>query len=616
MTDNRDILAALGLDKNALIGPSVAAPSYPNPNPLKTSSRKASVSSKNRDTAAYQLEDDAEDTDEDDDVEKPRAEVAKTKTVSRPSLGTRSSVRNAGKEVIDYSGDNFKNAHSLPTVVSRKRKSRAAGGDADIVFDNLEDGELPRHKLGKRTQNPKTFGHIPGVVVGTMWELRMHCSTAGVHAPPVSGIAGSQQTGAWSIALSGGYEDDIDLGYGFTFTGAGGRDLRGTKEKPKNLRTAPQSCDQSWNNPLNAALKKSSETHKPVRVIRGYKLQSKYAPVEGYRYDGLYTVEKAWMERGINKRGYKVCKFAFKASPSLRVAGQPPLPERDLDAERRGDSTDAETDDVVLKWTLYVVVVLFCGINPGIKSAKTGHHFAHPTNQFYRALHQSGLTKELLLPSEDWTMPDRYNYGLTNIVVRPSISSTELTKAEKVASVPTFLGKVSQLRPRIVCFIGREVADAVETAIRQHTRKHGVSSPRKKPVPTPDASIKTESSNAHSSATAEDWITTSAPDLSQDSIVVTAEAGFTSPLATTAPGFRMMSYKIVHDSANAEGNGSIVTETLFFTAPSTSGLVTAYRLEDRVQLFRLLLIEKRAVANGTRTTTGFKPIPPTLYTLE
>ncbi|KAG8886594.1 hypothetical protein FRB97_000013 [Tulasnella sp. 331] len=278
------------------------------------------------------------------------------------------------------------------------------------------------------------------------------------------------------------------------------------------------------------------------------------------------------------------------------------------------DNVKPELD--ILKWTLYVVVVLFCGINPGIKSAKTGHHFAHPTNQFYRALHQSGLTKELLLPSEDWTMPDRYNYGLTNIVVRPSISSTELTKAEKVASVPTFLGKVSQLRPRIVCFIGREVADAVETAIRQHTRKHGVSSPRKKPVPTPDASIKTESSNAHSSATAEDWITTSAPDLSQDSIVVTAEAGFTSPLATTAPGFRMMSYKIVHDSANAEGNGSIVTETLFFTAPSTSGLVTAYRLEDRVQLFRLLLIEKRAVANGTRTTTGFKPIPPTLYTLE
>lgn len=39
-------------------------------------------------------------------------------------------------------------------------------------------------------------------------------------------------------------------------------------------------------------LQMSSQTKKPVRVIRGYKLHSEYAPVEGYRYDGLYTVEK------------------------------------------------------------------------------------------------------------------------------------------------------------------------------------------------------------------------------------------------------------------------------------------------------------------------------------
>ena len=39
-------------------------------------------------------------------------------------------------------------------------------------------------------------------------------------------------------------------------------------------------------------LQRSSETRKPVRVIRGYKLHSPYAPAEGYRYDGLYTVEK------------------------------------------------------------------------------------------------------------------------------------------------------------------------------------------------------------------------------------------------------------------------------------------------------------------------------------
>ena len=75
------------------------------------------------------------------------------------------------------------------------------------------------------------------------------------------------------------------------------------------LRTAPQSCDQTFENNFNASLKvhsfslntpfqltngllkRSCETKKPIRVIRGYKLDSVYGPAEGYRYDGLYTVE-------------------------------------------------------------------------------------------------------------------------------------------------------------------------------------------------------------------------------------------------------------------------------------------------------------------------------------
>lgn len=58
------------------------------------------------------------------------------------------------------------------------------------------------------------------------------------------------------------------------------------------LRTAPQSCDQSFEHKLNKTLKASADTKNPVRVIRGFKLPSEYAPKEGYRYDGLYVVEK------------------------------------------------------------------------------------------------------------------------------------------------------------------------------------------------------------------------------------------------------------------------------------------------------------------------------------
>jgi len=182
--------------------------------------------------------------------------------------------------------------------------------------------------MGKRDYDPKTYGAIPDVPVGTWFATRADCSLAAIHAPYVAGIHGDQMFGAYSIALSGGYDDDVDMGEGFTFTGAGGRDLKGTKANPKNLRTGPQSMDQSFDNRLNKALQASVTTKNPVRVIRGYKLQSPYAPKEGYRYDGLYAVEKAWMERGINPEGYKVCKYILK-----RLPGQAPLQTQIADEE-------------------------------------------------------------------------------------------------------------------------------------------------------------------------------------------------------------------------------------------------------------------------------------------
>ncbi|KAI0932237.1 hypothetical protein AcW1_000586 [Taiwanofungus camphoratus] len=225
----------------------------------------------------------------------------------KEGTGLRRSRRNQGKKV-DYTGDSI--GRPVPRLTSygvgMKMKSE------------------PR-SVGKRLYDPKTFGTIPGIPVGTWWQTREECSADAVHAPWVAGISGGPK-GAYSVALSGGYEDDVDLGDAFTFTGSGGRDLKGTKASPKNLRTAPQSCDQLFENPFNSALKKSCETKKPIRVIRGYKLNSPYAPAQGYRYDGLYTVEKAWMERGLNTRGWMVCKFAFK-----RIEGQAPLQLNDGD---------------------------------------------------------------------------------------------------------------------------------------------------------------------------------------------------------------------------------------------------------------------------------------------
>ncbi|XP_070787994.1 E3 ubiquitin-protein ligase UHRF1 [Pituophis catenifer annectens] len=164
------------------------------------------------------------------------------------------------------------------------------------------------------------YGPIPGVPVGTMWKFRVQVSESGVHRPHVAGIHGRSTDGAYSLVLAGGYEDDVDHGNSFTYTGSGGRDLSGNK------RTAEQSCDQKLTK-MNRALalncsasindKEGAEAKdwragKPVRVVRNMKggRYSKYAPTDGNRYDGIYKVVKYWPETG--KSGFLVWRYMLR----------------------------------------------------------------------------------------------------------------------------------------------------------------------------------------------------------------------------------------------------------------------------------------------------------------
>lgn len=200
---------------------------------------------------------------------------------------------------------------------SARLRGKAALDEAGILDGLKEVGEEDECRVRVPKDRPNVYGAIPGVEIGTVWQMRLECSAAGVHRPTVAGIHGGPE-GAYSLALSGGYEDDIDLGECMTFTGEGGRDLKGTKNNPKNLRTAPQSKDQVLVRG-NLALSKSVESALPVRVIRGYKSRSAYAPEEGYRYDGLYQVERYWYTVGMS--GFGVYKFVL-----TRLKHQPPPP--------------------------------------------------------------------------------------------------------------------------------------------------------------------------------------------------------------------------------------------------------------------------------------------------
>lgn len=73
--------------------------------------------------------------------------------------------------------------------------------------------------------------------------------------------------------------------------------------------------------------------------------------------------------------------------------------------------------------------VLFCGINPGLLSAATGHHFARPGNRFWPALHASGFTPRRLLPQEEQELLS-YGLGITNVVARATARADELSREE------------------------------------------------------------------------------------------------------------------------------------------------------------------------------------------
>ncbi|GFY60864.1 e3 ubiquitin-protein ligase UHRF1 [Trichonephila inaurata madagascariensis] len=205
-----------------------------------------------------------------------------------------------------------------------RRSKRLLGQEPKKFFQEEIEEEEDIHET-KPTKLPiekikreNVFGAIPGVAVGTEFATRIEASHAGIHRPTVAGIHGNPALGCYSLALSGGYEDDVDLGDSFIYTGEGGRDLKGTKTNPKNLRTAPQSKDQILERG-NLALSKNVENNLPVRVLRGYKLKSKFAPLEGYRYDGLYNVVDYYLTQGLS--GFQVYKFRME-----RIKDQEPAP--------------------------------------------------------------------------------------------------------------------------------------------------------------------------------------------------------------------------------------------------------------------------------------------------
>ncbi|KAI6025543.1 uracil-DNA glycosylase-like protein [Pisolithus marmoratus] len=262
----------------------------------------------------------------------------------------------------------------------------------------------------------------------------------------------------------------------------------------------------------------------------------------------------------------------YKVQEGDLIAAASPKPRRPNKKPKRG-YTDPEVYAHFHPLQDYLqenLDVIFCGINPGYMSAQTGHHFANPTNHFWRCLYRSGLTSILLSPSEDYSLPERYNLGLTNIVDRPSAEAAETSISEMKAAVPVLLGKISRYRPRFVCFVGMGIWTVVRKALLRMQRSPG--------------------SSATGSQVEGNGEQKARKDLQGDERGSQQEKDY--------PG--LQSYKLVHPA----GAGKLTSETFLFVVPSTSGRVVRYQVRkfsDKISYFSELheLLRKPQSAIGT-----------------
>jgi TDG/mug DNA glycosylase family protein len=99
------------------------------------------------------------------------------------------------------------------------------------------------------------------------------------------------------------------------------------------------------------------------------------------------------------------------------------------------------------------VRVILVGINPGVMSAVTGHHFAGPTNRFWGLLYESGIVPEPITHEDDVRLPE-WKIGMTNLVARPSPGIDVLEPQEYLDGWKILEKKIARYKPAIVAFVG------------------------------------------------------------------------------------------------------------------------------------------------------------------
>lgn len=104
--------------------------------------------------------------------------------------------------------------------------------------------------------------------------------------------------------------------------------------------------------------------------------------------------------------------------------------------------------------------VVFCGLNPGLSAAASGHHFVGRNNRFWKTVHLAGFTPELVKPINDRKIL-QYGCGLTTAVSRPTVRADEVCRQEFRASYDALYRKIARFLPAHLAFLGKAAYAAI-----------------------------------------------------------------------------------------------------------------------------------------------------------
>jgi TDG/mug DNA glycosylase family protein len=121
--------------------------------------------------------------------------------------------------------------------------------------------------------------------------------------------------------------------------------------------------------------------------------------------------------------------------------------------------------------------VLFVGINPGVRSAITGHHFAGYSNRFWKLLNDSRLVPKVMTYEDDERLPD-WGLGITNLIARPSAGIDDLLPVEYIEGWKVLDRKIRRYHPEVVALVGvtlyRAILPQLDCVKPAHTRQNAV----------------------------------------------------------------------------------------------------------------------------------------------